>query len=99
MVRPAGRSWRMGHTRGSCTSPEPGCPPSWPPCSSPTVTEIAPEDQLGSAQAAQAFTASLASSVAPVAAGLMLDLGGGYGGAFVVAGLVGLAGAYNLLPL
>ena len=66
---------------------------------SATVTEVAPEDQLGSAQAAQAFTASLASSVAPVVAGLVLDLGGGYGGAFVVAGLVGLAGAYNLLPL
>lgn len=66
---------------------------------SAAVTETAPEDQLGSAQAAQAFTASLASSVAPVAAGLVLDLGGGYGGAFAVAGLVGLAGAYNLLPL
>ena len=66
---------------------------------SATVTEVAPEDQLGSAQAAQAFTASFASSVAPVVAGLVLDLGGGYGGAFVVAGLVGLAGAYNLLPL
>jgi len=63
------------------------------------VTEVAPEDQLGSAQAAQAFTASVASSVAPVVAGLVLDLGGGYGGAFVVAGIVGLAGAYNLLPL
>jgi MFS family permease len=63
------------------------------------VTEIAPPDQLGSAQAAQAFTASVASSVAPVAAGLVLDLGGGYGGAFALAGLVGLAGAYNLLPL
>ncbi|MFN8635170.1 MAG: MFS transporter [Chloroflexota bacterium] len=66
---------------------------------SATVTEVAPEDQLGSAQAAQAFTASFASSVAPVAAGLVLDLGGGYGGAFALAGLVGLAGAYNLLPL
>ena len=42
---------------------------------SATVTEVAPEDQLGSAQAAQAFTASLASSVAPVVAGLVLDLG------------------------
>lgn len=41
----------------------------------------------------------MASSVAPVAAGLVLDFGGGYGGAFAVAGLVGLAGAYNLLPL
>jgi len=66
---------------------------------SATVTEVAPENQLGSAQAAQAFTASVDSSVAPVAAGLVLDFGGGYGGAFVVAGLVGLAGAYNLLPL
>ena len=54
---------------------------------------------MPSAQAAQAFTASFASSVAPVVAGLVLDLGGGYGGAFVVAGIVGLAGAYNLLPL
>jgi MFS family permease len=66
---------------------------------SATVTEVAPEDQLGSAQAAQAFTASTASSVAPVVAGLVLDLGGGYGGAFAVAGLIGLAGAFNLLPL
>jgi MFS family permease len=66
---------------------------------SATVTEIAPEDQLGSAQAAQAFTASVASSVAPVAAGLVLDLGGGYGGAFALAGVVALAGAYNLMPL
>ena len=37
--------------------------------------------------------------MAPVAAGLVLDLGGGYGGAFALAGLVGLAGAYNLFPL
>lgn len=66
---------------------------------SATVTEVAPEDQLGSAQAAQAFTASLASSVAPVVAGLVLDLGGGYGGAFAVAGLVGRVGACNLMPL
>lgn len=66
---------------------------------SATVTEVAPADQLGSAQATQAFAASVASSVAPVAAGLVLDLGGGYGGAFALAGLVGLAGAYNLLPL
>jgi MFS family permease len=66
---------------------------------SATITEVAPEDQLGSAQAAQAFTASMASSVAPVVAGLVLDLGGGNGGAFAVAGLIGLAGAFNLLPL
>jgi MFS family permease len=66
---------------------------------SATVTEIAPPEQLGSAQAAQAFTAAVASSVAPVAAGLVLDLGGGYGSAFGLAGLVGLAGALNLLSL
>jgi hypothetical protein len=43
-------------------------------------------------QAAQAFTAPLASSVVSVVAGLVLDLGGGYGGEFAVAGLIGLAG-------
>jgi MFS family permease len=53
-------------------------------------------DKARLARGAQAFTASTASSVAPVVAGLVLDLGGGYGGAFAVAGLVG---AYNLLPL
>jgi MFS family permease len=66
---------------------------------SATVTEVAPPDKVGSAQAAQAFTASVASSAAPVAAGLVLDLGGGYGSAFGLAGLAGLAGALNLLPL
>jgi MFS family permease len=66
---------------------------------SATVTEVAPPDKVGSAQAAQAFTASVASSAAPVAAGLVLDLGGGYGSAFGLAGVAGLAGALNLWPL
>jgi MFS family permease len=63
------------------------------------IAEIAPADRLGSAQAAQAFTASLASSLAPLVAGLALDLGAGYGGAFSLVGLVALAGALNFLPL
>jgi MFS family permease len=66
---------------------------------SATVTEVAPPDKVGSAQAAQAFTASVASSAAPVAAGLVLDVGGGYGSAFGLAGVAGLAGAFNLWPL
>jgi MFS family permease len=62
---------------------------------SATVTEVAPPDQLGSAQAAQAFTASVPSSAARVAAGLVLDLGGGYGSAFGLAGGVAITGALN----
>lgn len=66
---------------------------------STAVTELAPADQIGSAQAAQAFLGFLATALAPVVAGLILDLGGGFGGAFTMAGLVGLAGALALLPL
>jgi MFS family permease len=66
---------------------------------STAVTELAPADQIGSAQAAQAFLGFLATALAPVAAGMILDLGGGFGGAFTMAGLVGLAGALALLPL
>jgi hypothetical protein len=66
---------------------------------STAVTELAPPGQLGSAQAAQAFLGFLASTIAPVAAGLVLDLGGGFGGAFALAGLASLAGALALLPL
>jgi MFS family permease len=66
---------------------------------SAAVTEYAPEGQLGSAQAAQAFIGFLASSISPVAAGTVLDLGGGFGGAFILAGLASLAGAFILLPL
>lgn len=66
---------------------------------SAAVTERAPLGQLGSAQAAQAFLGFLASTVSPVAAGLVLDLGGGFGGVFALAGLASLAGALALLPL
>ncbi|HEY3059960.1 MAG TPA: MFS transporter [Chloroflexota bacterium] len=66
---------------------------------SAAVTEYAPEGQLGSAQAAQAFIGFLASAISPVAAGMVLDLGGGYGGAFLLGGLASLAGAATLWPL
>jgi MFS family permease len=66
---------------------------------STAVTEVAPPDELGSAQAAQAFIGFAATAVAPVAAGFVLDLGGGYGGAFGLAGLASLAGAAVLFPL
>jgi MFS family permease len=66
---------------------------------SASVTEYAPEGDLGSAQAAQAFIGFMASSVSPIAAGAVLDLGGGFGGAFALGGLASLAGAAALLPL
>jgi MFS family permease len=66
---------------------------------SAAVTEYAPDGHLGSAQAAQAFIGFMASSISPVAAGTVLDLGGGFGGAFVLGGLASLAGAVALLPL
>ena len=66
---------------------------------STAVTEVAPPEELGSAQAAQAFIGFLATAIAPVAAGFVLDLGGGYGGAFGLAGLASLAGAAVLFPL
>ena len=66
---------------------------------SAAVTEYAPTGELGSAQAAQAFIGFLASAISPVAAGLVSDLGGGYGGAFVLGGLASIAGALILAPL
>jgi MFS family permease len=66
---------------------------------SAAVTENAPDGHLGSAQAAQAFIGFMASSISPVAAGTVLDLGAGFGGAFVLGGLASLAGAVALLPL
>jgi hypothetical protein len=41
----------------------------------------------------------MASAISPVAAGVVLDLGGGFGGAFVIAGIASLAGALVLSPL
>ncbi len=66
---------------------------------STAITELAPPAQLGSAQAAQAFIGFLASTISPVAAGIVLDLGGGYGGAFMLAGAASLAGGAILAPL
>ncbi len=66
---------------------------------STAVTELAPPGQLGSAQAVQAFIGFLASTLSPIAAGLVLDLGGGFGSAFVLAGLASLGGAALLAPL
>ncbi len=63
------------------------------------VTELAPPGLLGSAQAGQAFFGFLATALSPVAAGVVLDLGGGFGGAFSMAGVVGLIGALALVPL
>ncbi|HET8627662.1 MAG TPA: MFS transporter [Thermomicrobiales bacterium] len=66
---------------------------------SAAVIELAPPGRIGSAQAAQAFVGFLATILAPVAAGVVLDLGGGFGGAFTLAGAVGLLGALALAPL
>jgi MFS family permease len=63
------------------------------------VTELAPREQLGSAQAVQASIGFMASTLGPVAAGAVLDLGGGYPGVFVTAGLASLLGGLLLLPL
>ncbi|MBI3979605.1 MAG: MFS transporter [Chloroflexi bacterium] len=66
---------------------------------STAVTELAPPGRLGSAQAVQAFLGFGATVAAPVAAGLALDLGLGWGGTFVLAGVVGLGLALPLLPM
>jgi MFS family permease len=63
------------------------------------VTELAPPSRLGAAQAAQAFIGFSASSISPVAAGFVLDHGGGFAGVFVVAGLASLGGALAIAPL
>jgi MFS family permease len=63
------------------------------------ITELAPRDQLGSAQAVQASIGFMASTLGPVAAGVVLDLGGGYGGVFVTAGLATVLGAALLWPV
>ncbi|HET6315745.1 MAG TPA: MFS transporter, partial [Chloroflexota bacterium] len=66
---------------------------------SAAVTEHAPAGELGSAQAAQAFIGFLASAISPVAAGIVLDLGGGFEGAFALGGLASLLSAAVLVPL
>ncbi len=66
---------------------------------STAITELAPAGRIGSAQAVQAFFGFGATIVAPVAAGVVLDLGLGWGAAFILAGVVGIALGLPLLGL
>jgi MFS family permease len=66
---------------------------------STAITELAAPERLGSAQAFQAFIGFGATVLAPVAAGLVLDLDLGWGVVFVMAGVVGIALALPLLPM
>ncbi len=66
---------------------------------STAVTELAPPDRLGSVQAVQALCGFGATVIAPVAAGVVLDLGLGWPGVFILGGVVGLGLATTLLPL
>lgn len=66
---------------------------------STAITELTDPAKLGSAQAFQAFLGFGATIIAPVAAGLVLDLDLGWGVVFVMAGVVGSALALALLPL
>jgi MFS family permease len=63
---------------------------------STAVTELAPAGRVGSAQAIQAVAGFGIGSLGPVVAGATLDLGAGWIGPFIVAGVVGVATA---LPL
>ena len=63
---------------------------------STAVTELAPAARIGSAQAVQAVAGFGIGSLGPIVAGVTLDVGSGWVGPFVVAGVVGIATA---LPL
>ena len=63
---------------------------------STAVTELAPAARIGSAQALQAVAGFGIGSLGPIVAGVTLDLGSGWVGPFVAAGVVGIATA---LPL
>ena len=63
---------------------------------STAVTELAPAARIGSAQALQAVAGFGIGSLGPVVAGIALDLGSGWIGPFLVAGIVGIA---TVLPL
>jgi MFS family permease len=63
---------------------------------STAVTELAPAARIGSAQALQAVAGFGIGSLGPVVAGIALDLGTGWVGPFLVAGVVGIA---SVLPL
>lgn len=66
---------------------------------STAITEFAPRDRIGSAQALQAFIGFGATIAAPVIAGWMLDLGLGWGAVFAVGGVIGIGLALPLLAL
>ncbi len=66
---------------------------------STAITELAEPERLGSAQAFQAFLGFGATVLAPVAAGLLLDVGFGWGATFAMAGVVGIMLALPLLPM
>ena len=64
---------------------------------STAVTELAPAARIGSAQALQAVAGFGIGSLGPVAAGVTLDLGLGWIGPFLIAGVVGIATALPLV--
>lgn len=61
------------------------------------VTELAPPALVGSAQAVQAFSGFAMGAIGPVVAGLALDAGLGFVGAFAVGGAASLLGSLPLL--
>jgi len=61
------------------------------------VTELAPAARVGSAQAIQAFGGFAMGAAGPVVAGLALDAGLGFVGAFAVAGAASLIGCLPLI--
>ncbi|CAN5211538.1 hypothetical protein BH18CHL2_BH18CHL2_07770 [soil metagenome] len=65
---------------------------------STSVTELAPERQLGSAQALQAFIGFSAGAVGPPAAGLAIDAGLGWVAVFAIAGAASVLGGLALIP-
>ena len=66
---------------------------------STTITEIAPADRVGSAQAVQSFSGFLASAFAPVVAGAVLDAGLGYPAVFAVGAAGSVLAALAMLGL
>jgi MFS family permease len=69
------------------------------PIYSTAILEWVSPNRAGSAQALQAFLGFGAAVIAPVAAGLLLDNGAGWGGVFLMAGAVEVLFALPLLAL
>ncbi len=66
---------------------------------STAITEFAPRDRIGSAQALQAFIGFGATIISPVIAGWMLDIGLGWGAVFAMGGLVAIPLALPLVKV